>query len=207
MPAFTIIDPVRLRKMVRKGYRTKNVIKKVCLIQRYIPMISLNFISHLPTVNVTDVLEFKEMMEAILEQRDSEDLNTGYDLTTTPLIPRPHTEMELVPYREENAERLAFDVRMSLIEKFGGIGAKFEMSAARRKMEFLLTRGDATFAEQLISLHTKYPTFYYHQSFNRKIFDYFSRNLDVDYWLSDLSAQAGKVAPHWRCVSFDTKPK
>jgi radical SAM superfamily enzyme YgiQ (UPF0313 family) len=186
----------RLRRMLRKGYRANGVIHQVNLIARYIPIITLNFISHLPTVNLADVMQFKEMMEAILEQRDREGLNTGYDLTVTPLVPRPHTEMELVPYKEERAETIAHEARMSLIEKYGGIGAKFGCSSSRRKMEFLLTRGDDSFSELLLALHGKYPTFYFHQSFNRKLFDYFSKNLDVSYWLSE------KVVPHWRCISF-----
>lgn len=186
----------RLRRMLRKGYRANGVIHQVNLIARYIPIITLNFISHLPTVNLADVMQFLDMIEAILEQRDREGLNTGYDLTVTPLVPRPHTEMELVPYREERAETIAHEARMSLIEKYGGIGAKFGCSSSRRKMEFLLTRGDASFSQHLIDLHLKYPTFYFHQSFNRKLFDYFSKNLDVSYWLSE------KVVPHWRCISF-----
>jgi hypothetical protein len=188
----------RLRRMVRKGYRTSGVIHKLTLIARYLPIITLNFISHLPTVNLADVMQFQEMMEAILSQRDKEGLNTGYDLTVTPLVPRPHTEMELVPYREERVETVAHEVRMSLIESYGGIGAKFGPSDERRKMEFVLTRGDASFSELLLALQSKYPTFYFHQSFNRKLFDYLSRNLDLDYWLSD------KVCPHWRCISYES---
>jgi radical SAM superfamily enzyme YgiQ (UPF0313 family) len=186
----------RLRRMVRKGYRANGVIHQINLIARYLPIITLNFISHLPTVNLADVMQFKEMMEAILSQRDQEGLNTGYDLTVTPLVPRPHTEMELVPYREERAETVAHEVRMSLIESYGGLGAKFSSSPQRRQMEFVLTRGDISFSELLLALQSKYPTFYFHQSFNRKLFDYLSFKLDVSYWLSE------KVVSHWRCISY-----
>jgi hypothetical protein len=186
----------RLRRMLRKSFRTNGVIHQVNLIARYIPIITLNFISHLPTVNLADVMQFQEMMESILSQRDQEALNTGYDLTVTPLVPRPHTEMELAPYREERAETIAHEVRMSLIQNYGSIGAKFRASSERRKMEFVLTRGDASLSHHFISLHEKYPTFYFHQSFNRKLFDHLSHNLDVSYWLSE------KVVPHWRCISY-----
>jgi len=209
----------RLRKMVRKGYRTSGVISLLCLIQRYIPMITLDFISHLPTVNVADVLQFQETLEAILQQRDKEGLNVGYDLTVTPLVPRPHTELELVPYREENAERVAHEIRMAIIEKYGGIGAKFSLSDKRRKMEMLLTRGDASFGNHFIRLHEKYPTFYFHQSFNAKIFDHFSAfcgksaakgsNMESEYWLGSglnpvrYNRLSHGVNPHWNCISYD----
>jgi radical SAM superfamily enzyme YgiQ (UPF0313 family) len=186
----------RLRRILRKGLRTDSVIKKVCLIARYIPIISLNFISHLPSVNIADVMQFFDMMEVILEQRDKEGLNVGYDLTVTPFVPRPHTVLELVPYCEEKVEAAAESVRMGLIEKYGGMGTKFGSSNQRRKMEMLLTRGDATFGKLFPELYDRYPSFYFHQSFNRKIFDYFSLNLDVDYWLSN------EVDPHWRRISW-----
>ena len=86
-------------------------------------------------------------MEAILRKRDAEELNTGYDFTTTPLIARPHTPMELCPYVEEKVEQLAKEARTSLWEQFTGVKLKFSMSDARRKMEFLLSRGDESFAE------------------------------------------------------------
>jgi len=187
----------RLRKMVRKGYTKDGVIKKLWLIQRYIPMITLDFISHFPTVNIRDVLQFKEMLEAILQQRDKEGLKVGYDLTVTPLVPRPHTELELVPYREENAEKAAHEIRMAIIEKYGGIGTKFSLSNERRKMEFLLSRGDASFGKHFISLQEKYPTFYFHQSFNAKIFEYFSKDIENEYWLGN------GLKPHWDGISYN----
>lgn len=196
----------RLREMVRKPISKEKLIATLCLIQRYIPILSLNFISHLPSVNVDDVLEFKDTMEAVLFQRDKEGLNTGYDFTITPFIARPHTPMELCPYREEKAEQLAKEARTSLWEQFTGVKMKFEMSVARRKMEFLLSRGDESFSELFIKTYSKYPTYYFHQTFAEKIFNCFakdigSRNgLDVDYWLS------GEVHPHWHRTCLRATP-
>ena len=155
----------RLRKMVRKPISKENLISRLTEVQRYIPILSLNFISHLPSVNVDDVLEFKETMEAVLFQRDKEGLNTGYDFTITPFIARPHTPMGLCPYREEKAEQLAKEARTSLWEQFTSTKMKFEMSVARRKMEFLLSRGDESFSELFIKTYSKYPTYYFHQTF------------------------------------------
>jgi radical SAM superfamily enzyme YgiQ (UPF0313 family) len=111
----------RLRKMVRKPISKEKLISNLTLIQRYIPIITLNFISHLPTVNFDDVLEFKETMEAVFKQRDKEGLKTGYDFTITPFIARPHTPMELCPYVEEKAEQLAFEARIALWDQFTSV--------------------------------------------------------------------------------------
>ena len=199
----------RLRKMVKKPISKKKLISSLTQVQRYIPILSLNFISHLPSVNADDVLEFKETMEAVLFQRDKEGLNTGYDFTITPFIARPHTPMELCPYVEEKAEQLAKEARMSLWEQFTGVKMKFEMSVARRKMEFLLSRGDESFCELFIKTYSKYPTYYFHQTFAEKIFNCFSKSLDVSYWLSGavLSVSGGnlprgEVHPHWHRISF-----
>jgi hypothetical protein len=73
---------------------------------------------------------------------------------------------------------------------------KFSMSQARRKMEFLLSRGDERFLPMLIKAHEKYPTYYFHQTFAEKILDTFYSSLDVDYWLS------GEVHPHWHRIIF-----
>ena len=205
----------RLREMVRKPISKEKLIATLCLIQRYIPILSLNFISHLPSVNVDDVLEFKDTMEAVLFQRDKEGLSTGYDFTITPFMARPHTSMELYPYVEEKAEQLAKEARTSLWEQFTGVKMKFEMSVARRKMEFLLSRGDESFCELFIKTYSKYPTYYFHQTFAEKIFNCFSKDigsrngLDVDYWLSsavlsvsDGNLPRGEVSPHWHRISF-----
>ena len=117
----------RLRKMIGKPISKEKLIAKLCLIQRYIPILSLNFISHLPTVDLDDVLEFKETMEAVLSQRDKEGLNTGYDFTTTPLIARPHTPMELCPCVEEKAEDLAKEARIALWDQFTSVKMKFSI--------------------------------------------------------------------------------
>jgi len=186
----------RLRKMVRKPISKEKLLSSLIEIQRYIPIITLNFISHLPSVKKEDVLEFKETMEAVLSQRDKEGLKTGYDFTITPFIARPHTPMELCPYVEEKAESLAESARLSLWDQFTGVKMKFEMSKARRKMEFLLSRGDERFLQLFIKAYEKYPTYYFHQTFAEKIFDCFSSSLDVDYWLS------GEVNPHWHRISF-----
>ena len=186
----------RLRQMINKPLSKEKLISKLCQIQRYIPILSVNFISHLPTVNLNDVLEFKATMETVLSQRDKEGLNTGYDLTTTPLIGRPHTPMELYPYVEEKAESLAEEARISLLDQFTGVKMKFSMSAARRKMEFLLSRGDESFRDLFIKTHSKYPTYYFHQTFAEKILNCFADGLSVDYWLS------AEVHPHWHRISF-----
>jgi len=186
----------RLRKMIRKPISKEQLQNKLIQIQRYIPILSLNFISHLPTVNLDDVLEFKETMETVLSQRDNEGWNTGYDFTTTPLIARPHTKMELCPYVEEKAESLADSARISLLDQFTGVKIKFSMSAARRKMEFLLSRGDESFRDLFIKTYSKYPTYYFHQTFAEKIFNCFADSLNVDYWLS------AEVYPHWHRISF-----
>ena len=187
----------RLRQMIGKPISKDSLIRKLCLIQRYIPILSVNFISHLPTVNIDDVLEFKETMESVLSQRDQEEeLNTGYDFTTTPLIARPHTPMELYPYVEEKAESLADSVRISLLDQFTSVKMKFSMSQARRKMEFLLSRGDESFRDFFIKTYSKYPTYYFHQTFAAKIKNCFADGLDVDYWLS------AEVHPHWHRISF-----
>jgi radical SAM superfamily enzyme YgiQ (UPF0313 family) len=197
----------RLRQMIGKPISKDSLISKLCLIQRYVPILSVNFISHLPTVDILDVLEFKETMEAVLSQRDLEEvpilgipqsgtLKTGYDFTTTPLIARPHTKMELCPYREEKAEDLAKEARISLLDQFTGVKMKFSMSAARRKMEFLLSRGDESFRDLFIKTYSKYPTYYFHQTFAEKILNCFADGLDVDYWLSS------EVHPHWHRLSF-----
>jgi radical SAM superfamily enzyme YgiQ (UPF0313 family) len=186
----------RLRQMIGKPISKEQLQKKLCLIQRYIPILSLNFISHLPTVSVLDVLEFKETMEAVLSQRDKEGWKTGYDFTTTPLIARPHTPMELCPYVEETAESLADSARISLLDQFTSVKMKFSMSAARRKMEFILSRGDESFRDLFIKTHSKYPTYYFHQTFAEKILNCFADGLDVNYWLSS------EVRPHWHRLSF-----
>jgi radical SAM superfamily enzyme YgiQ (UPF0313 family) len=186
----------RLRQMVGKPISKDSLQKKLCLIQRYIPILSINFISHIPSVNAFDVLEFKETMEAVLSQRDKEEWNTGYDFTTTPLIARPHTKMEFCPYVEEKAESLAKEARISLLDQFTSVKMKFSMSDARRKMEFILSRGDESFRDLLIKTFKKYPTYYFHQTFAEKIFDCVSSSLDVDYWLS------GEVYPHWHRIIF-----
>jgi hypothetical protein len=204
----------RLRQMIRKPISKDSLISKLIQIQRYIPLLSLNFISHLPTVSVEDVLEFKETMEAVLKQRDKEGWNTGYDFTTTPLIARPHTPMELWPCVEEKAESLAKEARISLLDQFTGVKMKFEMSTARRKMEFLLSRGDESFRDLFIQTFKRYPTYYFHQTFAEKIFNYFAdgfgdfdrlnpvpqatqpKGLNVDYWLS------AEVHPHWHRIIF-----
>lgn len=187
----------RLRQMIRKPISKEKLIAKLCQIQRYIPILSVNFISHLPTVEIDDVLEFKATMESVLSQRDQEEaLKTGYDFTTTPLIARPHTKMELCPYREEKAESLAKEARISLLDQFTGVKMKFSMSAARRKMEFLLSRGDESFRDLFIKTHSKYPTYYFHQTFAEKIKNCFADSLNVDYWLS------AEVSPHWHRISF-----
>jgi hypothetical protein len=182
--------------MIRKPISKENLIAKLCQIQRYVPILSVNFISHLPTVNIDDVLEFKETMEAFLSQRDKEGWKTGYDFTTTPLIARPHTPMELCPYVEEKAESLAYEARIALLDQFTSVKMKFSMSAARRKMEFLLSRGDESFRDLFIKTHSKYPTYYFHQTFAEKILSCFADGLNVDYWLS------AKVYPHWHRISF-----
>jgi radical SAM superfamily enzyme YgiQ (UPF0313 family) len=186
----------RLRQMIRKPISKEKLISKLCQIHRYIPILSLNFISHLPTVSVEDVLEFKETMETVLLQRDKEGLKTGYDFTVTPLIARPHTPMELCPYVEEKAESLAFSARISLLDQFTSVKMKFSMSAARRKMEFILSRGDESFRDLFIKTYSKYPTYYFHQTFAEKIKSCFADGLDLDYWLSS------KVSPHWHRISF-----
>jgi radical SAM superfamily enzyme YgiQ (UPF0313 family) len=186
----------RLRQMIRKPISKDSLISKLRLIQRYIPILSLNFISHLPTVDILDVLEFKETMEAVLFQRDKEGWKTGYDFTTTPLIARPHTKMELCPYVEEKAESLAYEARISLLDQFTSVKMKFSMSAARRKMEFLLSRGDESFRDLFIKTHSKYPTYYFHQTFAEKVLNCFADSLNVDYWLS------AEVSPHWHRISF-----
>jgi radical SAM superfamily enzyme YgiQ (UPF0313 family) len=195
----------RLRKMIRKPISKDSLKSSLCLIQRYIPILSLNFISHLPTVSVLDVLEFKETMEAVLFQRDKEGWKTGYDFTTTPLIARPHTKMELFPYVSEKAESLAKEARISLLDQFTSVKMKFSMSQARRQMEFLLSRGDESFRDLFIKTHSKYPTYYFHQTFAEKILthpcpsgggDCFADGLNVDYWLS------AEVYPHWHRISF-----
>ena len=206
----------RLRKMVRKPISKEKLIAKLTQVQRYIPILSVNFISHLPTVSVEDVLEFKETMEAVLSQRDKEELCTGYDFTITPFIARPHTPMELYPYVEEKAEQLAKEARTSLWEQFTSAKMKFEMSIARRKMEFLLSRGDESFSELFIKTYSKYPTYYFHQTFAEKIFNCFADGLDLDYWfryltqglsnavlsVSDGNLPRGEVHPHWHRISF-----
>jgi radical SAM superfamily enzyme YgiQ (UPF0313 family) len=186
----------RLRQMIGKPISKEQLQNKLIQIQRYIPILSLNFISHLPIVSVLDVLEFKETMEAVLSQRDKEGWKTGYDFTTTPLIARPHTPMELCPYVEEKAESLADSARISLLDQFTSVKMKFSMSAARRKMEFLLSRGDESFRDLFIKTHSKYPTYYFHQTFAEKILNCFANGLDVDYWLS------AEVRPHWHRISF-----
>ena len=186
----------RLRQRINKPLSKEKLISKLCLIQRYIPILSVNFISHLPSVNADDVLEFKATMEAVLSQRDKEGLNTGYDFTTTPLIARPHTPMELYPYVEEKAESLAESARISLLDQFTGVKMKFSMSAARRKMEFLLSRGDESCRDFFIKTSAKYPTYYFHQTFAEKILNCFADSLDVDYWLSS------EVHPHWHRIIF-----
>ena len=187
----------RLRQMIGKPISKDSLIRKLCQLQRYIPILSVNFISHLPTVNIDDVLEFKETMETVLSQRDQEEeLKTGYDFTTTPLIARPHTPMELHPCVEEKAESLAEEARISLLDQFTGVKMKFSMSAARRKMEFLLSRGDESFRDLFIKTHSKYPTYYFHQTFAEKILNCFADGLSVDYWLS------AEVHPHWHRISF-----
>jgi radical SAM superfamily enzyme YgiQ (UPF0313 family) len=187
----------RLRQMIGKPISKEKLIATLIQIQRYIPILSVNFISHLPTVEIDDVLEFKETMEAVLSQRDQEEeLKTGYDFTTTPLIARPHTPMELCPYVEEKAESLADSARISLLDQFTSVKMKFSMSAARRKMEFLLSRGDESFRDLFIKTHSKYPTYYFHQTFAEKIFSCFADSLNVDYWLSS------EVYPHWHRISF-----
>ena len=202
----------RLRKMVKKPISKEKLISHLTLVQRYIPILSLNFISHLPSVNALDVLEFKETMEAVLSQRDKEGLNTGYDFTVTPLIARPHTPMELCPYVEEKAESLAKEARIALLNQFTGVKMKFSMSLARRKMEFLLSRGDETFCELFIKTYNKYPTYYFHTTFAEKILNCFSEGLDVDYWLSGEVHPRSEVAKneanrrsgssHWHRISF-----
>jgi hypothetical protein len=142
------------------------------------------------------VLEFKATMETVLSQRDKEGWNTGYDFTVTPLIARPHTEMELCPYREEKAESLAYEARISLLDQFTSVKMKFSMSTARRQMEFLLSRGDESFRDLFIKTHSKYPTYYFHQTFAEKIKNCFADSLNVDYWLS------AEVYPHWHRISF-----
>jgi len=187
----------RLRQMINKPMSKEKLQKNLIQVQRYIPILSVNFISHLPTVDVEDVLEFKETMESVLSQRDQEEeLNTGYDFTTTPLIARPHTKMELCPYIEEKAESLAKEARISLLDQFTSVKMKFSMSQARRKMEFLLSRGDESFRDLFIKTHSKYPTYYFHQTFAEKILNCFANGLDVDYWLS------AEVYPHWHRISF-----
>ena len=187
----------RLRKMIRKQISKEQLQKKLIQIQRYIPILSVNFISHLPTVDIDDVLEFKATMESVLSQRDQdEESNTGYDFTTTPLIARPHTPMELHPCVEEKAESLAEEARISLLDQFTGVKMKFSMSAARRKMEFLLSRGDESFRDLFIKTYSKYPTYYFHQTFAEKIKNCFTDSLNVDYWLSS------EVRPHWHRIIF-----
>ena len=132
-----------------------------------------------------------------MSQRDQEEeLNTGYDFTTTPLIGRPHTPMELYPYVEEKAESLAKEARISLLDQFTSVKMKFEMSVARRKMELMLSRGDESFRDLFISTCQKYPTYYFHQTFAEKILNCFADSLDVDYWLSS------EVHPHWHRIIF-----
>jgi hypothetical protein len=144
-------------------------------------------------------------MEAVLFQRDKEGWKTGYDFTTTPLIARPHTKMELFPYVSEKAESLAKEARISLLDQFTSVKMKFSMSQARRQMEFLLSRGDESFRDLFIKTHSKYPTYYFHQTFAEKILthpcpsgggDCFADGLNVDYWLS------AEVYPHWHRISF-----
>ena len=135
--------------------------------------------------------------------------------------------MELYPYVEEKAEQLAKEARTSLWEQFTSAKMKFEMSIARRKMEFLLSRGDESFSELFIKTYSKYPTYYFHQTFAEKIFNCFADGLDVDYWFryasrsceerSNLSTQGlsgavlsvsdgnlprGEVSPHWHRIRF-----
>jgi len=187
----------RLRQITRKPISKDKLIAKLTQVQRYIPILSVNFISHLPTVNIDDVLEFKETMEAVLSQRDQEEeLKTGYDFTTTPLIARPHTPMELWPCVDEKAESLAEEARISLLDQFTSVKMKFSMSTARRKMEFILSRGDESFRDLFIKTHSKYPTYYFHQTFAEKILNCFADGLNVDYWLS------AEVRPHWHRISF-----
>jgi len=186
----------RLRQMIRKPISKEQLQNKLIQIQRYIPILSLNFISHLPTVNLDDVLEFKETMETVLSQRDNEGWNTGYDFTTTPLIARPHTPMELCPYVDEKAESLAEEARISLLDQFTSVKMKFSMSDARRKMELPLSRGDESFRDLFIKTYSKYPTYYFHQTFAEKIKNCFADSLNEDYWLSS------EVRPHWHRISF-----
>jgi radical SAM superfamily enzyme YgiQ (UPF0313 family) len=186
----------RLRKIIGKPISKEKLISKLTQVQRYIPILSLNFISHLPTVKLDDVLEVKETMEMVLSLRDKEGLNTGYDFTTTPLIARPHTPMELCPYVEEKAESLADSARISLLDQFTSVKMKFSMSTARRKMEFLLSRGDESFRDLFIKTYSKYPTYYFHQTFAEKILNCFADCLDLDYWLSS------EVHPHWHRIIF-----